>query len=40
VRYLHEGQALPEPAIPEDGEISDQFEDAEVVLPTLDQVGE
>jgi DNA-directed RNA polymerase subunit beta' len=40
VRYLQEGQALPEPAIPEDGEISDQFEDAEVVLPTLDQVGE
>jgi DNA-directed RNA polymerase subunit beta' len=40
VRYLQEGQALPEPAIPEDGEISDQFEDAEVVLPTLDQVVE
>jgi DNA-directed RNA polymerase subunit beta' len=41
VRYLQEGQALPEPAIPEDGEVSsDQFEDAEVVLPTLDQVGD
>jgi DNA-directed RNA polymerase subunit beta' len=38
VRYLEEGQALTEPAIRESGEVTDEFEDAEVVLPTLDQV--
>jgi len=40
VRYLEEGKALPEGAVAEGGEISDEFEDAEVVLPTLDQVSD
>ena len=38
VRYLEEGKALPESTVPEGGEVSDEFEDAEVLLPTLDQV--
>jgi DNA-directed RNA polymerase subunit beta' len=40
VRYLEEGQALAEPKIPEPSEVSDEFEDAEAVLPTLDQVSD
>ena len=38
VRYLEEGQALPEAPSQEAGELSDEFEDAEAVLPTLDRV--
>ncbi|MGH7609779.1 MAG: DNA-directed RNA polymerase subunit beta' [Candidatus Dormibacteria bacterium] len=39
VRYLEEGQALPEPAMEESLEAPD-FEDAEAVLPSLDQVSD
>jgi DNA-directed RNA polymerase subunit beta' len=40
VRYLEEGKALTEAAVPEDGVLSDEFEDAEVVLPAVDQVSD
>ncbi|HEY6537459.1 MAG TPA: DNA-directed RNA polymerase subunit beta', partial [Candidatus Dormibacteraeota bacterium] len=40
VRYLEEGKALPEGAVGDEAQLSDEFEDAEVVLPTLDQVSE
>ncbi|MGH7705422.1 MAG: DNA-directed RNA polymerase subunit beta' [Candidatus Dormibacteria bacterium] len=40
VRYLEAAQALPEAALEDGTEAGDEFEDAEAVLPTLDQVGE